>query len=112
MIIESRMSSILSWIDLVSSGLHALEFEKNAIFGFVNTLAPSLLRQFHSDLVKLFMAIESRMSLILSCMDLVRPELCAHVKCSLPLVSSGNLVNTNPKSLIGPVSTEIISPLF
>ena len=50
------------------------------------------------------MAIESRMSLILSWIDIVRPELCAHVRRSLPLVSSGNLVNTNPKSLIGPVS--------
>ena len=70
--IKSRMSSILGQIELEHPELFALEFGKIAKSDFVYTLASTNIDQSTPNLVKMYVTIRLRMSLI---MDLIRPEL-------------------------------------
>ena len=66
------MSSILGQIESEHPKLFALEFGKIAESDFVYTLASTNIDQSTPNLVKMYMTIRLRMSLI---MDLIRPEL-------------------------------------
>ena len=70
--IKCRMSSILGQIESEHPKLFAVEFGKIAESGFVYTLASTNIDQSTSDLVKMYVTIRLRMSLI---MDLIGPEL-------------------------------------
>ena len=70
--IKSRMSSIMGQIKLEHPELYALEFGKIAESDFVYTLASTNIHQSTPNLVKMYVTIGSRMSLI---MDLIGPEL-------------------------------------
>ena len=67
------MSSIMGQIEPEHLELFALEFGKIAESDFVYTLAFTNIDQSAPNLVKMYMTIRSRMSLI---MDLIGPELC------------------------------------
>ena len=69
---RARMSSIMGQIEAEHPELFALEFEKNAESDIVYTLASTNIDQSAPNLVKMYMTIRSRMSLI---MDLIGPEL-------------------------------------
>ena len=69
---RARMSLILGQIETDHPELFALEFGKFAESDFVYTLASTNIDQSALNLVKMYMTIRSRMSLI---MDLIRPEL-------------------------------------
>ena len=70
--IKSRMSLILGQIDSEHPKLFALEFGKNVESDFVYTLASTNIDQSTPNVVKMYMTIRLRMSLI---MDLIGPEL-------------------------------------
>ena len=70
MLIKFQMSLILGQIE--SEQLFALDFGKIAEFDFVYTLASTNIDQSTPNLVKMYMTIRLRMSLI---MDLIGPEL-------------------------------------
>ena len=70
---RARMTSIMDQIEAEYLELFALEFGKIAESDFVYTLASTNIDQSAPNLVKMYMTIRSRMSLI---MDLIRPELC------------------------------------
>ena len=70
--IKSRMSLIMRQIELEHPGLFALEFGIIAESDFVYTPASTNIDQSAPNLVKMYMTIRSRMSLI---MDVIRPEL-------------------------------------
>ena len=71
MTIRSLMSSILDLIRPKPLELFALELKKVAIIHFVYTLASTNINQSAPNLVKIYMTIRSRMSLVL---DLIEPE--------------------------------------
>ena len=68
----SQMSLIMGQIELEHPELFALEFGKIAGSDFVYTLTSTTIDQSTSNLVKMYVTIRSRMSLI---MDLIGPEL-------------------------------------
>ena len=70
--IRSRMSLNMGQIELEHLELFALEFGKIAEYGFVYTLSSTYIDQSAPNLVKMYVIIRSRMSLI---MDLIGPEL-------------------------------------
>ena len=70
--IRAQMSSIMGQIEAERPKLFALEFGKIAESDFVYTLASTNIDQSAPNLVKMYMTIRSRMSLI---MDLIGPEL-------------------------------------
>ena len=72
MLIRSRMSSITSQIEPEHPELFVLEFGKIAENDFVHSLSSTNIDQSAPNLVKLYVIIRSRMSLI---MDLIGPEL-------------------------------------
>ena len=69
--IKSQMISILGQIESEHPKLFALEFGKIAESDFVFTLASTNIDQSAPNLVKMYMTIRLRMSLI---MDLIGPE--------------------------------------
>ena len=69
---RSRISSIMGQIETEHPELFALEFVKIAEYDFVYTLSSTNINQSAPNLVKLYVIIRSRMSLI---MDLIGPEL-------------------------------------
>ena len=71
-LIRLEPSSIMDQIEADHPELFALEFGKIAESDFVNTLASTNIDQSAPDLVKMYMTIRSRMSLI---MNLIGPEL-------------------------------------
>ena len=72
MSIRARMSSIMGQIELEHPELFALEIGKIAESDFVYTLASTNINQSTPNLVKLYMTLRSRMSVI---MDLIGPKL-------------------------------------
>ena len=70
--IKSRMSSIMGQIESEHAELFALEFGKMAESDFVYTLASTNIDQSTPNLVKMYVTIRLRMSLI---MDPIEPEL-------------------------------------
>ena len=68
----AQMSSIMGQIEPEHLELFALEFGKNAESDFVYTLASTNINQSAPNLVKMYMTIRSRMSLI---MDLIGSKL-------------------------------------
>ena len=68
----SQMSLIMGQIELEHPELFALEFGKIAGSDFVYTLTSTTIDQSTPNLVKMYVTIRSRMSLI---MDLIGPEL-------------------------------------
>ena len=72
MLIRARMSLIMGQIEPEHPELFALEFGKIAESDFVYTLVSTNIDQSAPNLVKMYMTLRSRMSLI---MDLIRPEL-------------------------------------
>ena len=68
-----HMSSIRGQIELEQWELFALEFGKFADSDFDCTLSSTNIDQSAPNLVKMYVNIRSRMSLV---MDLIRPELC------------------------------------
>ena len=70
--LRSLMSLIMGQIETEHPELFALEFGKIAESDFVYTLASTNIYQSAPNLVKIFVTIISKMSLI---MDLTRPEL-------------------------------------
>ena len=73
MSIKSRVSSIMGQIESEHLELFALEFGKIAESDVVFTLASTNIEQSSPNLVKMYVSLRSRMSLI---MDLIGPELC------------------------------------
>ena len=71
--IRSRMSLIMGQIEPEHPELFALEFGKIAEYDFVYTLSSTNIDQSAPNLVKMYVIIRSRMSLI---MDLIGPEMC------------------------------------
>ena len=69
---RARMSWIMGQIEPEYPELFALEFRKIAESDFVYTLASTNIDQSAPNVVKMYMTIRPRMSLI---MDLIRPEL-------------------------------------
>ena len=69
---RAQMSSIMGQIEPEHPELFALEFGKIAESYFIYTLASTNIDQSAPNLLKMYMTIKSRMSLI---MDLIRPEL-------------------------------------
>ena len=69
---RSRMSSIMGQIEPEHPELFALEFGKIAEYDFVYDLSSTNINQSAPNLVKMYVTIRSRMSLI---MDLIRQEL-------------------------------------
>ena len=69
---RARMSSIMGQIEAEHPELFALECGKIAESDFVYTLASTNIDQSTPNMVKVYMTITSRMSLI---MDVIRPEL-------------------------------------
>ena len=69
---RARMCLIMGQIEAERPELFALEFEKIAESDFVYTLASTNIDQSEPNLVKMYMTIRSRLSLI---MDLIGPEL-------------------------------------
>ena len=67
------MSLIIGQMESENLELFALELGKIAESDFVDTPASTNFDQSAPDLVKIYMTIRSRMSLI---MDVIRPELC------------------------------------
>ena len=67
-----RVSLIMGQIELEHGELFALEFGKIAEYDFIYTLSSTNINKSTPNLVKLYVIIKSRMSLI---MDLIRPEL-------------------------------------
>ena len=72
MAMRAQMSSIMGQIEPEHPELFALEFGKIAESDFVYTLVSTNIDQSAPNLVKMYMTIRSRMSLI---MDVIRPEL-------------------------------------
>ena len=70
--IRSQMSSIMGQIEPEHLELFALEFGKIAENDFVCTLSSTNTNQSASNLIKVYMTIRSRISLI---MERIRPEL-------------------------------------
>ena len=70
--IKSQMSLIMGQIESEHPELFALEFGKIAESDFVYTLTSTNIDQSMPNLVKMYVTIRSRMSLI---MDLIGPEL-------------------------------------
>ena len=70
--IRYRMSSIMGQIEPEHPELFAIEFGKIAEYDFVYTLLSSNIDQSAQNLVKMYVIIRSRMSLII---DLIGPEL-------------------------------------
>ena len=70
--IRSQMSSIMGQIEPENLELFALEFGKITEYDFVCTLSSKTIDQSAPNLVKMYVIIRSRMSLI---MDLIRTEL-------------------------------------
>ena len=70
--IRSRMSSIMGQIEPEHPELFALEFGKIAEYDFVYTLSSTNIDQSAPNLVRMYVIIRFRMSLI---MDLIGPEL-------------------------------------
>ena len=70
--VKSRMSLIMGQIESEHPVLFALVFGKIAESDFVYTLASTNIDQSAPNLIKMYMTIRSRMSLI---MDLIGPEL-------------------------------------
>ena len=70
--IRSQMSLIMGQIEPEHPELFALEFGKIAEYDFVYTLSSTNIDQSAPNLVKVYMTIRSRMSLI---MEVVEPEL-------------------------------------
>ena len=68
----SRMSAIMVQIELEHPELFALEFGKIAEYDFVYSLSSTNIYQSAPNLVKIYMTIRSRMSVI---MDIIGPEL-------------------------------------
>ena len=77
MTITSRMSSIMDVIGPEPLELFAHELKKIAIFHFVYNLASTNINQSAPNLVKIYMIIRSRMSLILGLIGPKPPELFA-----------------------------------
>ena len=69
---RARMNSIMGQIEAEHPELFALEFGKIAESDFVYALASTNINQSAPNLVKMYMIIRSRMSMI---MDLIGPEL-------------------------------------
>ena len=72
MLIRSRMSLIMGQIEVEHLELFALEFGKIAENDFVYTLSSTNINQSGPNLVKVYISIRSRVSLI---MELIGPEL-------------------------------------
>ena len=70
--IRSQISSIMGQIESGHPELFALEFGKIAEYDFVYSLSSTNIDQSAPNLVKMYVIIRSRMSLI---MDLIGPEL-------------------------------------
>ena len=77
MSIRSRMSSIMGQIDPEQLELFALEFGKIAESDFVYSLSRTNINQSAPNLVKMYVIIRSRMSLIV---DLIGSELPFNLK--------------------------------
>ena len=74
--IRSRMSSIMSQIELEFPELFAIEFGKIAEYDFVYSLLSTNIDQSAPNLVKMYVIIRSRMSWI---MDLIGLELSEYL---------------------------------
>ena len=74
--IKSQMSSIMGQIELEHLELFALVFGKIAESDFIYTLASTNIDQSAPNLVKMYMTIRSRMSLI---MDVNGPEFLSYL---------------------------------
>ena len=83
--IRARMSSIMDQIDLELLELFAFGLGKNAEYDFVYTLSSTNIEQSAPNLVRMYVIIRSRMSLI---MDLIGLELY-----ELPALELQNLPN-------------------
>ena len=72
MLMRAQMRLIMGQVEPEHLELFALEFGKIAESDFVYTLALTSINQSAPNLVKMYMTIRSRMSLI---MDIIRPKL-------------------------------------
>ena len=82
--IKSRMSSIMEQIESEHPELFALEFGKIAEYDFVYTLSSTNIDQSAPNLVKMYVIIRSRMSLIMDIIGIELSELSALELENLP----------------------------
>ena len=75
--LRSRISSTMGQIEEEHSELFELEFRKIAEYDFVSTLASANIDQTAQNLVKMYVTIRSRMSLIMGLIGLELSELFA-----------------------------------
>ena len=87
MSIRSRMSSIMGQIEPETLVLFALEFGKIVENDFVYTLSSTNINQSAPNLVKVYMTIRSRMSLIIELIRLELSELSALELENLPYLT-------------------------
>ena len=85
--IRSRESLIMGQIELECLELFALEFGKIAENDFVYTLSSTTINQSGPNLVKVYMSIRSRMSLIMELIGLELSELSALELENLPYLT-------------------------
>ena len=85
--IKSQMSSILGQIESEHPKLFALEFEKIAESDFVYTLASTNIDQSTPNLVKMYITIRRRMSLIMNLIGQELSELSALEFENLPYLT-------------------------
>ena len=88
--IRSRMSSITGQIELEHPELFALEFGKIAEYDFVYTLSSTNIDQSVPNLVKMYVIIRSRISLII---DLIEPELSDLFALEFAKIAESDVVN-------------------
>ena len=85
--IRAQMGSIMGQIEPEHPELFALEFGKIAESGFVYTVASTNIDQSAPNLVKMYMTIRSRMSLIMDLIGLELSELSAFEFENLPYLT-------------------------
>ena len=85
--IKSQISSIMGQIESEHPELFALEFGKIAESGFVYTLASTNIDQSMPNLVKMYVTIRSRISLIMDLIGLELFELSALEVENLPYLT-------------------------
>ena len=89
--IRSQMSLIMEQIEPECPELFVLEFRKMVESDFVYTLASTNINQSAPDLVKMYVTIRSRMTLI---MDLLRPELSELFPLEFAKIAESDFVYT------------------
>ena len=85
--LRSRMSTIMGQIEAEHLELFSLEFGKSGQYHFVYTLSSTNINQSAPNLVRMYVTIRSRMSVIMDVIGLELPELSALELENLPYLT-------------------------